>query len=677
MIARILIPPFAVAVFLVLLTNVDGAAKPVPVALSERLDAVIRAHDGMVGVEVKHLPTGETYQYDADRRMPTASLIKFPILVTAYHEVARDEMEWSRRVTLTDADKVPGSGVLTDNFSDGTMLSLRDAARLMIVFSDNTATNLLIDAVGIRRTTQYMDEIGLPNTRLNSKVYRRDLSISPKSSDEFGLGSTTAHEMAVLFDRLWSNTLVSPEACVEMKKDLFACRDRTKIARGLPRGVRFAHKTGEVSQSRCDAGVIDGPAGPTIVCVLTTKNADQEYDDNNKAHLLCGEIGRLVFSHFHASRDDSRHSRITLKNGDAGSLVRSLQRTLNKRLTPSPKLSLDGDFGPATESAVKRFQTSRGLAGTGRVDDATWKALGPLETKDIPPPPPEVVNAEVQATESADRRTGVPFVTCKAWAMLDADSGDFIGGDRADEALDMASTTKIMTSLVALNCCEQDPSLLAATVTFSKRADETRGSTSDIAAGEQVRVQDLLYALLLPSGNDASVAIAEFFGRYVGNETLPELSDQESYDRFIQAMNDASTSLAANATFTNPHGLTAPGHKASARGLAKIAHRAIQYDLFRTIVASHQRGCTLTSTSGYSRNVVWKNTNRLLGIEGYYGVKTGTTDAAGACLVSYGKRDRHDLITVVLGSTGSDARYVDTRNLFRWGWNQVLNGQEK
>ena len=77
-----------------------------------------------------------------------------------------------------------------------------------------------------------------------------------------------------------------------------------------------------------------------------------------------------------------------------------------------------------------------------------------------------------------------------------------------------------------------------------------------------------------------------------------------------------------------------------------------------------------TGPGGYEREIVWKNTNRLLAIDGYSGVKTGTTTPAGACLVAWGERDGRDLIIAVLGSTSSDARYVDARNLFRWAWQQ-------
>ncbi|MDP6447138.1 MAG: hypothetical protein QF805_25310, partial [Pirellulaceae bacterium] len=91
---------------------------------------------------------------------------------------------------------------------------------------------------------------------------------------------------------------------------------------------------------------------------------------------------------------------------------------------------------------------------------------------------------------------------------------------------------------------------------------------------------------------------------------------------------------------------------------------------FARYVATRVRGATVNGAGGYTRNLVWKNTNRLLSQSGFTGVKTGTTSAAGACLVSTGEREGVSLIVVVLGSSSSAARYVDSRNLYRWAWNQ-------
>lgn len=106
------------------------------------------------------------------------------------------------------------------------------------------------------------------------------------------------------------------------------------------------------------------------------------------------------------------------------------------------------------------------------------------------------------------------------------------------------------------------------------------------------------------------------------------------------------------------------------RDLVALAYHALRLSRFRQYVSTRQHGCSLVGPGGYTRNVVWKNTNRLLQIDGYHGVKTGTTSAAGACLVSSGHRNDDHLLVVVLGSTSGDARYVDTRNLFRWAWQE-------
>ena len=653
-----------------------GAEKP---TLNERLSGLINEHRGVVAVAIKHLPTDESFVHNGDRPVPTASLIKFPIMVAAFYQAEQERIRWDQLIALRDEDKVPGSGVLTDHFSAGTELRLRDLVRLMIAFSDNTATNLVIDQIGLPATAKRMEQLELANTKLHAKVFRRDTSIFPERSKQFGLGSTTANEMLRLYELLWTNKLVSTEACQQMREHLLACDDRSKIRRGLPGGTRFAHKTGAVSQSRCDAGVIDGPTGPTIICVLTSKNEDQSWTDDNAANRLCAEIGREVFEHFHGDAASERPiSATNLAIGAMGPLVKTLQRTLNERLTPSPDLALDGDFGPATERAVIAFQTSCDLTASGVVDKHTWQALGSLVTDDEEVPAPDVVNSQVLATRPRDPIDGPPHVTCKSWVIVDADSGDVVDGCDADKPLDMASTTKIMTAYVVLKQCQRNPSLLDEMIVFSKRADETIGSTSGVQSGERVPVKELLFGLLLPSGNDAAVALAEFCGRHVGSPdkggngteiTGRGISDEESYARFIAAMNEAAVGLGLeNSSFRNPHGLTEPGHTASAADLATLSRAAWQDPLFREIVSTRQRGYTVEADAGYRRNLFWKNTNRLLGIEGYQGVKTGTTNAAGACLVSHGERDGQALIVVVLGASSSDARYVDTRNLFRWAW---------
>ena len=199
--------------------------------------------------------------------------------------------------------------------------------------------------------------------------------------------------------------------------------------------------------------------------------------------------------------------------------------------------------------------------------------------------------------------------------------------------------------------------------------DQTIGSTSGVRAGEQLTVHELLYGLLLPSGNDASVALAEHFGARLGDAPDADVGPRKAYRLFVDAMNREAKQLGMdNSQFVNPHGLTEEGHYTSAHDLGRLAYVALQNDRMRTYVGTVQRGCRLKSVHGYSRDVVWKNTNRLLNYSEFSGVKTGTTSAAGACLVALGERDQEQRIVVILGSASSSARYVDAKNLFRWTW---------
>ena len=143
-------------------------------------------------------------------------------------------------------------------------------------------------------------------------------------------------------------------------------------------------------------------------------------------------------------------------------------------------------------------------------------------------------------------------------------------------------------------------------------------------------------------------------------------------------MNGAAKSLGLQqAQYRNPHGLSDGEHVISASDLVRLTVAAMGNEFFRMVVSTRQFGCVAYSDQGYERNVIWKNTNQLLEIDGFVGVKTGTTSAAGACLVSCAQREGDRLIAVVLGSSSSPARYADSRNLLRWAWSQSANGNRK
>ena len=266
--------------------------------LAQALQPLIESHHGEVGVAVRHLETGEAFRYRADEPMPTASLIKLAVMIEAYQQAAEGKLALDERVTLSDADKVPGSGILTDHFSAGASFALRDAIRLMIVFSDNTATNLVLDKIGIGSTAARMEGWGYPHTKIHSKVFRRDTSLFPERSKKFGLGSTTADEMIGLLDEIRQGERIDSDARAAMLDHLKHCEDKDKFARYLPTGTVLAHKTGSLDEVRSDAGLLFTPTGPVALCVLTSGNEDRRWVPDNAGNLLCAKIARAVYDHF-------------------------------------------------------------------------------------------------------------------------------------------------------------------------------------------------------------------------------------------------------------------------------------------------------------------------------------------------------------------------------------------
>jgi beta-lactamase class A len=267
--------------------------------LESRISPLVKAHKGRVAVVVKNLKTGESYAHNADEVMPTASLIKLPVMVETYLQAAEGKVKLETTLTLKKEDKVPGSGILTQHFSDGVTFPLRDAVRLMIVYSDNTATNLVLDQIGIPSTNIRMQKLGLKNTRINAKVYKASTtSIDRSQSDKFGLGSTTANEMVQLLELIEAGKVISPETCKEMLKHLKACDDKNTIARFLPSGTELAYKTGAVSDARTAAGIAYTKEGPVVLCILTAGNEDKRWARENAAEVLLANVAKEVYEHF-------------------------------------------------------------------------------------------------------------------------------------------------------------------------------------------------------------------------------------------------------------------------------------------------------------------------------------------------------------------------------------------
>ncbi|MGH7482077.1 MAG: serine hydrolase [Longimicrobiales bacterium] len=267
--------------------------------LEEELRARIARHDGTVGVAVIEPMTGRTLGIGENEPFPSASLIKVPILIELFHQVEHGELRLDDPLIVLEVDKQPGSGVL--QFLDAPhRLSVRDAAFLMIALSDNTATNLLIDELGIRAVNERMDSIGAPRTTLHSKTFLRSTSIALDSSEVYGLGVTTPLEMARLLAQIQRGEAVSDSASAAMR----ALLADQFYGFGIPRylsDVSVAHKTGDLSAARHDCGIVDTTGRDFVLCVLTKENADQSWRVDNEAHLLIADLARIVHRRFEAA----------------------------------------------------------------------------------------------------------------------------------------------------------------------------------------------------------------------------------------------------------------------------------------------------------------------------------------------------------------------------------------
>ena len=245
---------------------------------------------------------------------------------------------------------------------------------------------------------------------------------------------------------------------------------------------------------------------------------------------------------------------------------------------------------------------------------------------------------------TASSVTALPKTNSRRYIVYDRISKSMIIGKNEDVKSAMASTTKIMTTIVILEKSDLDE-----TVTVSAKAGGTGGSRLGLKRGDKASVKDLLYGLMLRSGNDAAVALAEHVGG--------------SVKEFAELMNEKAIELGlTNTHFVTPHGLDDANHYTTALELAKLTDYAMDNETFAKIVGTKS---TTIYINNQSRQI--NNTNELLGVlNGVVGVKTGFTNNAGRCLVTETKRNNMDIITIVLGADTKKDRTKDSVNLIEY-----------
>lgn len=296
-----------------------------------------------------------------------------------------------------------------------------------------------------------------------------------------------------------------------------------------------------------------------------------------------------------------------------------------------------------TYKLARLFALSSALALTpalSSAQDATTTAPAASLTAETPP--------TAVTTVGALSTIPAPDVNARAWLTLDANSGQIIAAENADERIEPASLTKIMAAYVIFQAIENGRLALDQTVNISEKAWKTGGSRMFAQVNTQVSVDDLLRGMIVQSGNDATVALAE---AVAGSETA-----------FVAMMNEeAQRQGLTNTHFTNSPGLPGPEHYTSARDMATLALNFIQ-DFPQYLHYYSQKEFVYN-------NIRQPNRNRLLWADSTVdGLKTGHTSSAGYCLVSTALREGRRVITVLIGATSDSARAESSLKLLNWSF---------
>ena len=297
---------------------------------------------------------------------------------------------------------------------------------------------------------------------------------------------------------------------------------------------------------------------------------------------------------------------------------------------------------------------------------------------------PSIANAQVLTTDivcgkTADARgitaDNLPDIDATNAIVMSKD-GSVYYARSADEQVKIASITKVMTAILTVENCKMDEK-----ITVSNAAATVGNSTAGLLEGDELTVEQALRGLMIPSGNDAAIALAEHVGKKIDPKT------KDAVATFVKVMNERAKKLGCTGTvFENPHGLDfdewAGDMHSTAHDVALMMQEAMKNDTFREIVASDDSWIEVTGADGSDHSHSMDTHNELLGQDGNIGGKTGTTDDAGYCFTGAYNRNGDETYTVVLNSSTTDQRFADTAALANWYYDHkvtvaIANTQEK
>ncbi len=278
--------------------------------LDRRVKEAIRGFDGTVTLYAKNLDTGKSYGILPEEKVRTASTIKLPVMIAVYQGVADGKWKLTDKLALREVDRVSGSGVLRE-FSTGVELPIRDVMHLMIVVSDNSATNLILEKITADYVNEVMEKYGFPATRSMRKVRGDGNQLKTPTgwskagklaeNEKYGLGSSTPKEMVALIEKLTRGELVSPEASKEMMAVLSRQQDDNGIGRRLPEGFHVSNKAGALDALRSDVGLVEGPVREgkrtrIAMAITVDKMPKTDYTSDNVGLILIAELTKILIA---------------------------------------------------------------------------------------------------------------------------------------------------------------------------------------------------------------------------------------------------------------------------------------------------------------------------------------------------------------------------------------------
>jgi len=262
--------------------------------LDEQVKNLVGAFKGKVSLYAKNLDTGETYALNADERVKTASTIKIAVMIEAFARVTEGKAKWTDEVVLTKEKKVSGSGVLSE-LSDNLHLTLRDVVNLMMILSDNTATNLVLDVLTTDAVNTRMESLGFKQIKINRKVMGGGDSMAGKDPEnkKYGLGFATPHEMVQIMEKLERGEIISAAASKEMLDLMKREQARYAIGRSLWEAP-MASKYGALDRLRSAVGIIYTKKGKIAMAISCDDMPDIMWSVDNPAYVLMSQLSEVL-----------------------------------------------------------------------------------------------------------------------------------------------------------------------------------------------------------------------------------------------------------------------------------------------------------------------------------------------------------------------------------------------